>query len=119
MARRKRVRRGKKAGESAPEAVFDPRFGTREHWEWEMARMPPGAIGADQTKHASHNSYSPKFWYEDRQFTCRDCGRQEVWTAAAQKWWYEVAAGTIHSTAVRCRACRKAARARRAPPDAS
>ncbi|MFV0677220.1 zinc-ribbon domain containing protein [Variovorax sp. tm] len=26
--------------------------------------------------------------YEDRPFTCRDCGAEEVWTAKQQKWWY-------------------------------
>ena len=46
-------------------------------------------------------------FYEDASFTCKDCGKQEVWTASQQKWWYEVAGGYIETTAIRCRACRK------------
>jgi hypothetical protein len=46
-------------------------------------------------------------FYVDKPFTCRDCGKHEVWTATQQKWWYEVAKGHIDSTAVRCRACRQ------------
>lgn len=45
--------------------------------------------------------------YLDRPFRCRDCGSQEVWTVAQQKWWYETAHGSLHTTAVRCRACRQ------------
>lgn len=45
--------------------------------------------------------------YVDRPFRCRDCGSQEVWTAAQQKWWYETAHGSLYTTAVRCRACRQ------------
>ncbi|MCC6077141.1 zinc-ribbon domain containing protein [Pseudomonas sp. GCM10022188] len=48
--------------------------------------------------------------YVDRPFRCRDCGSQEVWTAAQQKWWYETAHGSLYTTAVRCRACRQARR---------
>jgi hypothetical protein len=49
-------------------------------------------------------------WYRDYPFVCKDCGKLEVWTAAQQKWWYEVAKGEILTVATRCRACRKAQR---------
>jgi len=49
-------------------------------------------------------------FYEDLEFTCRDCGREHVWTAADQKWWFEVAGGSLYSGAVRCAACRVARR---------
>jgi hypothetical protein len=68
-------------------------------------------IPADASKHAPNNSYSPPLFYEDKPFVCADCGKEEIWTALQQKWWYEVAKGTIYSRAVRCRACRKARRA--------
>lgn len=51
-------------------------------------------------------------YYEDRGFTCRDCGSAQVWTAAQQQWWYEVAKGSIDSVAIRCRDCRHAERER-------
>src|SRR3954469_7090950 len=90
---------------------WDDRFCTKELYDHMMARMPKGAIPADMTKHAAHNSYSPLFWYQDREFVCKDCGGSELWTAAAQRWWYEEAKGPIYSQAVRCRACREARRA--------
>jgi len=64
-------------------------------------------IPADVTKQLPNNSYSPPLYYEDTPFVCVDCGKEEIWTATQQKWWYEVAKGTIYSRAVRCRACRK------------
>ena len=72
---------------------------------------PLRRIMADLSKQVPNNSYSPPTYYEDRKFCCRDCGKQEVWTAEQQKWWYEAAKGTIYSNAVRCRACRQQRRA--------
>jgi hypothetical protein len=55
-----------------------------------------------------HNSYYQALpsYYADRPFECRDCGANEIWKAASQKWWYEIAKGYIDSTAVHCRDCR-------------
>lgn len=72
---------------------------------------PPKRIDADLSKQAPNNTYSPRLHYEDLAFTCRDCGKREVWTAEQQQWWYEVAKGPVQSAAVRCRACREARRA--------
>lgn len=68
---------------------------------------------------APHRSYSdPDFvqrgYYENKRFMCVDCGKAEVWTAAQQKWWYEVAKGNVFTTARRCRACRRRERERKA-----
>lgn len=46
------------------------------------------------------NSYSlPDYvtrgYYLDRPFTCKDCGKPEVWSATQQKWWYETAKGGV------------------------
>src|SRR4051812_35983077 len=76
-------------------------------------------ILADLSQQAPNNSYSPPEFYEDRPFICVDCGKEEVWTAAQQKWWYEVAKGPIYSRAVRCRACRQARRDANEPPSRS
>jgi DNA-directed RNA polymerase subunit M/transcription elongation factor TFIIS len=51
--------------------------------------------------------------YRDLAFACRDCGKEEVWTARQQKWWYEVAGGELETTAVRCRVCRGKERRRK------
>lgn len=66
---------------------------------------------------APNNSYSdPEFlkrgYYVDKSFTCRDCGKAEVWTATQQKWWYEVAKGGLFTQALRCRPCRRRERER-------
>ncbi len=65
-----------------------------------------------------HNSYGfPDYvergYYLDKPFTCKDCGKQEVWTATQQKWWYESAKGGVWTTATRCRLCRRRERERR------
>jgi hypothetical protein len=113
MAKRgRRVPRYQEAEEQArAPGRWDDRFCTKEFYDHMMPRMPKGAIPADMTKHAAHNSYSPLFWYQDREFVCKDCGGRELWTAEAQRWWYEEAKGPIYSQAVRCRACREARRA--------
>jgi len=68
---------------------------------------PAGSVKADQQALAHNNTYDglPVF-YVDRVFSCRDCGKEEIWTAEQQKWWYEVAKGNLNATAVRCRKCR-------------
>lgn len=78
-----------------------------------------GAAPCDATKLAYSNSYGlPEFvrrgYYEDQPFHCKDCGAACVWTAARQKWWYEVMQGGIETCAVRCTACRARERARKA-----
>ena len=81
-------------------------------------RPPSEEVRVNESALAPYNSYgAPDFVragrYSDRPFRCRDCGKSEIWTARQQKWWYEVAKGYVYSTAVRCRACRRADRARR------
>ena len=71
--------------------------------------IPRGAVAADQSRQVvPGNSYYPpvKPYYVDIEFTCCDCGRREVWKARQQKWYYEVAKGSLCATAVRCRDCR-------------
>ena len=70
--------------------------------------IPEGAVAADLSKQAPNNSYSlPKTYYVDQPFECVDCGKEEVWTASQQKWYCEVAKGSVFGRAVRCRACRR------------
>jgi hypothetical protein len=72
----------------------------------------------DRSQLAPDGSYSrPEFaergYYLDIPFTCRECGKEEVFTAAQQKWWYEVAKGNVWTGARYCRQCRQNERARR------
>lgn len=69
---------------------------------------PNGAVLADHNELKHNNTYGPlPLFYVDKLVTCRDCGTQEIWYAEKQKWWYEVAKGSIESKAVKCRECRK------------
>lgn len=68
---------------------------------------------------AAYNSYGdPAFvvrgYYVDVLFQCASCRKQEVWTATQQKWWYEVAKGSVESRAKLCNPCRKVERERKA-----
>ena len=79
------------------------------------AEMEKGRIvHVDRSKIVSRSAV-PKIpdYYRDKEFTCRDCGAREVWTAKLQQLWYEECGGEIESTAVRCRACRRKEKARR------
>ncbi|TWT62774.1 zinc-ribbon domain-containing protein [Rubinisphaera italica] len=70
--------------------------------------IPKGAVLAKRSQQVPNNSYDPApTYYIDKPFVCIDCGQQEVWTALQQKWYYEVAKGSLYATAIRCRSCRK------------
>lgn len=99
LKQRRRERAVKLAG-------FDPQA--------RRALIPLGVLEADRDLLARHNNTCGllPLYYVDREFTCRDCGSHEVWTAKQQKWWYEVALGNINSTAVRCWPCRRVEQAR-------
>ncbi len=68
---------------------------------------PADSIASDQSQLTHNGRYwaYPSF-YVDELFTCRRCGKQEIWTAKSQKWWYEEAKGNINSVAVHCKKCR-------------
>lgn len=81
--------------------------------------LPGGAAPCNPALLAPYNSYGqPPFvargHYVDLPFTCVGCGKEEVWRATQQKWWYEVAKGNVESRANRCNSCRRAERERQA-----
>lgn len=69
-------------------------------------------LPADVSRLVPSNSYGAacKQFYEPVPFRCMDCGKEEIWTARQQKWWYEDCQGSIYSTATRCLPCRIARR---------
>ena len=80
---------------------------------------PLGIVPVNESSLAPYKSYgAPGYvmrgYYQDVPFRCQGCDKKETWTAAQQKWWYEVAKGYVYSTAKVCRPCRKKAQARRA-----
>jgi Probable zinc-ribbon domain len=85
----------------------------------EQTLRPFLTVAVNEELLAPNNSYgAPDFvtrgFYVDRPFRCKDCGKDQVWTATQQKWWYEVAKGFAWSTAIRCRACRRQEQERQA-----
>ena len=80
-----------------------------------LTRRPINSVLANVEALAHNNTYGPlPLLYVDKAFACRECGKEEVWTATQQKWWYEVAKGHIDSIAVRCRTCRRKEQQRKA-----
>jgi hypothetical protein len=81
----------------------------------DVQRRHPAALPADQSKLGHINTYGslPEF-YIDKPFRCRDCGKEEIWKAADQKWYYEEAKAHIDAGAVRCHDCRKARKIKKA-----
>jgi hypothetical protein len=76
------------------------------------------ALAIDATMFPASDSYrAPEFvvrgYYLPHPFKCKCCGKEEIWTAAQQKWWYEKALGNWSAVAVRCRACRGQERVRK------
>jgi Probable zinc-ribbon domain len=87
------------------------------HESHQAAKRAFGAKAVDAMRLAPDNSYNlPEFlkrgYYLDSSFQCRDCGKVDIWSASRQKWWYEVAKGSVWSTAQRCRPCRRRERTR-------
>jgi hypothetical protein len=71
----------------------------------EAALRPYSSYGAPQ--------FVYRGYYVDTPFRCQACGKEEIWTATQQKWWYEIAKGYVYSIATRCRACRRREQVRR------
>ena len=74
----------------------------------EQRKTHPSAIPSDPSKLAHINTYGAlREYYIDQPFTCRKCGKHQIWKAKDQKWYYEEAKGHIDAKAVECHECRK------------
>lgn len=85
----------------------------------ERKEIPTGTAPCKRENLARSSSYGvPDFvergYYMDVLFQCASCQKQEVWSATRQKWWYEVAKGSVESRAKLCNSCRRAERERKA-----
>jgi len=65
---------------------------------------------ADVSK--QHYTVCPRQWYVDAVFVCRDCGKEFVFSANEQRFWYEDRQFFIESLPKQCIDCRKAERNR-------
>ena len=76
---------------------------------YEKAKLSSLSVVESDLSQLVHNNTCatlPRF-YIDTAFVCIECGIHDLWTAKSQKWWYEIAKGSIWSTASRCSTCRK------------
>ena len=76
--------------------------------------IPPGCLKIDvqnlSQKSIDNSSISPlalKTYYQDIEFTCIGCGKNDIFTAAQQKHRYEVLKKIIHQKKVRCESCQQ------------
>jgi hypothetical protein len=91
-------------GESNPKRMPKHLFFGAGHLDYKTAQR------ADVSK--QHFTVCPRHWYVDATFICLDCGREFVFTASEQRFWYEDRRFWIDSLPKRCAECRKAERAR-------
>ncbi len=69
------------------------------------SEIPAQAIPIDAYR--IYGGWDPPIYFIDRPFTCRGCGKQQVWKAEDQKWYYEDTQHPYFMDPVRCRECRK------------
>jgi hypothetical protein len=91
-------------GESNPKRMPKHLFFGARHLDYSTAER------ADISK--QHYTICPRYWYVDATFMCSDCGREFVFSASEQKFWYEDKRFWIDSLPKRCVKCRKAERTR-------
>lgn len=73
-----------------------------------VPKLPPGAVRADVYRQNIDLFYSdPKYFYVNEYKTCIQCGKDFVFGAQEQKYWYETLKFYITATAGRCRDCRR------------
>jgi hypothetical protein len=75
--------------------------------EMKKLRLPQGALPAEVRKQRRRDMDPVRYYYVDAPFACRLCGKEEVWTAEQQKFWYEDCKGDPNAVAIHCHGCRK------------
>ncbi len=91
-------------GENNPKRMPKHLFFGAQHLDYKTAER------ADISK--QHYTVCPRHWYVDATFICSDCGREFVFTASEQRFWYEDRRFWIDSLPKHCVECRKAERTR-------
>jgi Probable zinc-ribbon domain len=91
------------------------RTGVSRRWAFQTGLMDGTIIPVNKAKVFSR-SVLPKVpdYYRDRPFSCKLCGKTEVWTAKQQQRWHEEQGGEIEAVAIHCHACRRELRTRKA-----
>jgi len=88
------------------------------YWEYDPdfePKLPKGAIRGDVRKQVfCPMCWDPKYYYVDIDKTCVQCGKEFIFSAKEQKYWYETLKFHFASEAIRCVACRRQRRSDRA-----
>ncbi|MBL9154261.1 MAG: zinc-ribbon domain containing protein [Verrucomicrobiales bacterium] len=75
--------------------------------------IPESAIPFDPDRVQAGWRWNRKPYYEDVEFTCRDCGKEACMYAEDQAFYFETAEGYPDQNPVRCEACRRVERQRK------
>jgi hypothetical protein len=76
--------------------------------------LPAGAVRGDIRKQEYCKiCHVPRYFYVDQTRTCAQCGREFVFSAKEQKYWYETLRFYFSSVARRCVSCRRKRRSER------
>jgi hypothetical protein len=75
----------------------------------DVSKLPPGAVRADMSRQV-FGLGGPLIFYIDRTRTCCRCGKEFVFRADEQRYWYETLRFTLDSVAIRCASCRRESR---------
>jgi hypothetical protein len=76
--------------------------------------MPEGAVRGDLDKqHFCPMCHFPRYFYVDQERSCVECGRDFVFSASEQKFWYEDLKFHFDSVAIRCQECRRKQRTKK------
>lgn len=77
--------------------------------------MPAGAVRGDvYQQHFCPICHIPRYFYVDQERSCVECGRDFVFAASEQKYWYEKLQFHFDSVPIRCPECRRKQRSRKA-----
>lgn len=94
-----------------PYTYQDEKGLTKTLYRWDLdyePNMPRFAVRGDVRKqNLCFSCHSPKYFYVDQYQVCIQCGKDFVFSAAEQKFWYETLGFYGTSVAIRCKECRR------------
>ena len=89
----------------------DPKKMPAHLWSGLRTMDYSSAVRADTTK--QDFTVCPRHWYIDAVFQCVDCGKEFLFSAKEQRFWYEERGFYVDSLPKRCAECRKKERTRK------
>ena len=72
---------------------------SKKHAELLKSRVAVNSAALCPTNSYGAPHFVQRGYYQDQPFRCTDCGKQEIWTARQQRWWYELAKGDVWTRA--------------------